>query len=327
MPALAPKQCSTCNVECAAAYYHALKQPSSDICHFCLIDGRFPSSLYSGDYVLVSQTKTPTTSWTDSEILLLLEGLEMYDEDWSKISEHVGTKSRDACIIHFLALPIEDVYLPTDNSLNAGRMFTSAAENPVLSLAAFMSTLVSSQVAKSAAEAAISKVNQLEAEKIESAKSDPNYTQLLDQMNPETMSAAGLSLGAAAAKAHILSLHTERESSRLVLAVTQLELKKVQLKMSFFEACESFVEMEKTQLAKEKQEFYAERLKFRKEVESLGLVDGEGDLKMGKGYGYETGQLEGEGIKFGAVNVVKRNVDLNETNEMNLDTSRIITSV
>jgi SWI/SNF related-matrix-associated actin-dependent regulator of chromatin subfamily C len=32
--------------------------------------------------------------WTDQETLLLLEGLELYNDNWKEISEHVGTKSQ-----------------------------------------------------------------------------------------------------------------------------------------------------------------------------------------------------------------------------------------
>lgn len=52
-----------------------------------------------------------TRDWTEQETLLLLEGLEMYKDDWNKVCEHVGTRTQDECILHFLRLPIEDPYL------------------------------------------------------------------------------------------------------------------------------------------------------------------------------------------------------------------------
>ncbi|CAF1634493.1 unnamed protein product, partial [Adineta ricciae] len=56
-------------------------------------------------------TKTKAKDWSDQEILLLLEGLEMYKDDWNKVCEHVGTRTQDECILKFLQLPIEDPYL------------------------------------------------------------------------------------------------------------------------------------------------------------------------------------------------------------------------
>lgn len=39
------------------------------------------------------------------------QGLEMFKDDWNKVAEHVGTRTQDECILHFLRLPIEDPYL------------------------------------------------------------------------------------------------------------------------------------------------------------------------------------------------------------------------
>ena len=35
----------------------------------------------------------------------------MYKDDWNKVAEHVGTRTQDECILHFLRLPIEDPFL------------------------------------------------------------------------------------------------------------------------------------------------------------------------------------------------------------------------
>jgi len=53
--------------------------------------------------------------WTDQEILLLLEGIELYDDEWMKIAEYVGTKSHRQCISKFLELPIEDPFLESND--------------------------------------------------------------------------------------------------------------------------------------------------------------------------------------------------------------------
>lgn len=46
-------------------------------------------------------------SWTDQETLLLLEGMQQYNENWNEIAEHVGTKSKAQCILHFVRLPVD----------------------------------------------------------------------------------------------------------------------------------------------------------------------------------------------------------------------------
>ena len=49
--------------------------------------------------------------WTDQETLLLLEGLEMFGENWEAVASHVVSKDKQQCVLHFLRLPIEDPYL------------------------------------------------------------------------------------------------------------------------------------------------------------------------------------------------------------------------
>ena len=62
-----------------------------------------------------------TRDWTEQETLLLLEALEMFKDDWNKVCEHVGSRTQEECILHFLRLPIEDPYLddPTCGMLQA----------------------------------------------------------------------------------------------------------------------------------------------------------------------------------------------------------------
>lgn len=46
----------------------------------------------------------------------VLKGLELYKDDWNKVAEHVGSRTQDECILHFLRLPIEDPYLEEGSS-------------------------------------------------------------------------------------------------------------------------------------------------------------------------------------------------------------------
>ena len=105
--------CDTCGADCSQVRYHSLKDKKLEICAPCYLDGRFPSTMYSGDFVKLTATAAGVShgsgvndDWSDQEILLLLEGIEMYDDDWSKIEEHVVTRSAQQCIRKFLELPI-----------------------------------------------------------------------------------------------------------------------------------------------------------------------------------------------------------------------------
>ncbi|KAI8592520.1 SWIRM domain-containing protein [Geranomyces variabilis] len=154
--------CATCAVDCPKVRYHSSKSPAMEICANCYIEGRFPSQMYSGDFVKMEEKVAKHAAeeeWSEQETLLLLEGIELFDEDWSKVSDHVGTRTRDQCILKFLQLPIEDPYIGIKGTelgpLQFQRIPFSAADNPVLSLTAFLASVVDPKVASAAAKAAV----------------------------------------------------------------------------------------------------------------------------------------------------------------------------
>ena len=58
---------------------------SFDICTPCYTEGRFPSTLFSGDFVKII-VDAEKDSWNDQDTLLFLEAIEMYDDYWNKLS-------------------------------------------------------------------------------------------------------------------------------------------------------------------------------------------------------------------------------------------------
>ncbi|KAI9503376.1 hypothetical protein BX070DRAFT_225315 [Coemansia spiralis] len=160
--------CHTCGVNCTSAYYHCIRnlRQRVDLCAPCYLDGRFPGTLSSSDFVKLTEStaKQPGSGddWTDQETLMLLEGIEMYDDDWNRIAEHIGTRSREECVLHFLKLPIEDPYdvaplKDTRGSQDATMPF-SRADNPVMSVVAFLASNVNPGVAAAAAKAALAEL-------------------------------------------------------------------------------------------------------------------------------------------------------------------------
>merc|ERR1719350_409567 len=105
---------------------------------------------------------TASRDWTPQETLLLLEALEMYKDDWNKVCEHVGSRTQDECILHFLRLPIEDPYLE-DPEAGGGALGPlafqpipfSSSGNPIMSTVAFLASVVDPRVASSAAKSAM----------------------------------------------------------------------------------------------------------------------------------------------------------------------------
>merc|ERR1712198_812833 len=108
---------------------------------------------------------TASRDWTQQETLLLLEALEMYKDDWNKVCEHVGSRTQDECILHFLRLPIEDPFLEDPEAGNHQQEASalgplayqpipfSKAGNPIMSTVAFLASVVDPRIASAAAKA------------------------------------------------------------------------------------------------------------------------------------------------------------------------------
>ena len=122
--------------------------------------------MFSGDFVKLSNVGNSGNAhgsgvgdaWTDQEVLLLLEAVEMFDDDWFAIEAHVGTRSAQQCIRKFLELPIEDPYLSSEGEMGAlryARVPFEQADNPVMSVVAFLAGVVGPGVAAEAAKAAL----------------------------------------------------------------------------------------------------------------------------------------------------------------------------
>ncbi|OTF69437.1 SWI/SNF complex subunit SMARCC2-like protein [Euroglyphus maynei] len=106
--------------------------------------------------------------WTEQETLLLLEALELYKDDWNKVCEHIGSRTQDECILHFLRLPIEDPYLEDTNNalgpLSYHPIPFSKSGNPIMSTVAFLASVVDPRIAASAAKAAMDEFAKLKDE-------------------------------------------------------------------------------------------------------------------------------------------------------------------
>nr|DBA25366.1 TPA: hypothetical protein GDO54_012901 [Pyxicephalus adspersus] len=117
---------------------------------------------------LAKKSASAGREWTEQETLLLLEALEMYKDDWNKVSEHVGSRTQDECILHFLRLPIEDPYLENSNSSMGPLAYQpvpfSQSGNPVMSTVAFLASVVDPRVAAAAAKAALEEFSRVREE-------------------------------------------------------------------------------------------------------------------------------------------------------------------
>ncbi|EEC76090.1 hypothetical protein OsI_13331 [Oryza sativa Indica Group] len=103
--------CNSCSVDCSKKRYHCRTQADFDLCSDCYNEGKFDIGMAKTDFILMDSSEVSGasgTSWTDEETLLLLEALEIFGGKWTEIAEHVATKTKAQCMLHFLQMQIED---------------------------------------------------------------------------------------------------------------------------------------------------------------------------------------------------------------------------
>ncbi|CAG8895655.1 unnamed protein product [Penicillium egyptiacum] len=290
--------CFSCGIDCTKLRFHYAKSASTsanaatpdtkyDLCPNCFLQGRMPSSHNASDFVKLedkgySHVTDKGTAWSDSEVILLLEGLENFDENWEQIASHVGTRSREECVMKFLQLEIEDKYVedvpePTSGS---GRDPISQSENPVLSVVAFLAQMAEPAVAAAAAGRSVDEIrkelrSQLEkgqgkgkdAVKAEDSMDvDPTHEaeQQVSAKPKETLGT--IALAASAARAGALASHEEREMTRLVSAAVNVTLQKFEIKLQQFNEMEEIIEAERRELEQARQQLFLDRMTFKKRV-------------------------------------------------------------
>jgi SWI/SNF related-matrix-associated actin-dependent regulator of chromatin subfamily C len=319
--------CFSCGVDCTRVRYHngrsSRNNKSVDLCPNCYLEGRFHTPISSADFVRLEDPGYSSVDrevpWTDQETLLLLEGLEMYNEDWNAIADHVGTRTREQCVIRFLQLPIEEKYLEEKpeqmGPLQYNRTPFSQADNPIMSVVAFLASIVDPKVAAAAAKSSIEEMTKSLSEQIsispqkkaaaakDAAAASPkasspegaaekdttaatpgvksegsgDHDNSMDVDAPEgkeadkasdddeslISKAASVALGASAARAAALASHEEREMTKLVNAVVNCNLRKLELKLSQFNELEQVLQAERREIEKARQQLFLERLAMK----------------------------------------------------------------
>ncbi|KAJ7512687.1 SWI/SNF complex protein [Mycena galericulata] len=293
--------CDTCGADCTQVRYHSLKDKKFELCAPCYLDGRFPSTMFSGDFVKLTSAAAGAApdDWTDQEVLLLLEGVEMFDDDWSRIEEYVGTRSAQQCIRKFLELPIEDPYLATEASmgpLRHGRIPFEQADNPVMSVVAFLAGVVGPGVAADAAKTALHHLTSeekaagavedgaadgIKREGANGASSSKPPTPAADAMSvdgpskkhtvphSQAVRAADLALKSSAKAAASLADAEDTQIRSTLASLIKLTLTKLELKMGQFEELEDILEEERKGLESARMALVNERLGLKKMLDNV----------------------------------------------------------
>lgn len=264
-----------------------------------------PSTHRSSDFTRIdepthSSIPDKDAAWTDSETLLLLEGLENFDTNWEEVANYVGTRTREECVMKFLQLEIQDQYIedgPGSVEYRAlgGREPISQLENPVMSVVSFLAQMHDPSVVAAASQRSVEQMHKELRKELEKGMSgeakvdgetskDVEDTKPEDSMEVDTarpsedQSQSGshvltdlstTALAVSAARSAALATHEEREATRLVSAAMNLTLKKYELKLAQFAEMEEIIQAERRDLEKGRQQLFLDQLRFRKRVRDV----------------------------------------------------------
>ncbi|KYR02160.1 myb domain-containing protein [Tieghemostelium lacteum] len=250
------------------------------LCSTCFEQGSYDSFLAPTHFTRIEQpVPEQLDEWSDQETLLLLEALDIYSDSWTDVADHVGTKTKEQCLLHFLRLPIEDSYLEdnitksTSNGIHRDLDYSShSAElnNPVLSLISFLSSATSPLIASVAAKAASDALQSESKENGTSDKMDTSEdTESNSLSNINIQSAASATLAAASIKAKALTKVEEKEIQNLVLNIINAQTKKLEVKLQYYSDLEDNIEKERQELEKKRQELFSDRYSLYKQQQLL----------------------------------------------------------
>ncbi|KAM3471532.1 hypothetical protein MY5147_005787 [Beauveria neobassiana] len=307
---IAKINCHQCGNDCTRVYYHSNQTDAStkgkfDLCPSCFTEGRLPANHTASMYAKVENpTYTATIDrdapWTDAEILRLLEGLERFDDDWGEIAEHVGTRTREECVLQFLQLDIEEKYLDAETHINApaglsllgtqgGQLPFSQVDNPVMSVVGFLASLADPASTAAAANKSAEALKRNLRKQLDGSKTATNGgsaeaaddKEKSDSMDLDVRKEdpgsklskgaelASIPLASMGARAAAFASHEEREMTRLVSAATNVMLQKLELKLKYFGELEAVLREERRELERGRQQLFLDRLAFRKRVREV----------------------------------------------------------
>ncbi|GKT85175.1 SWI/SNF complex protein [Colletotrichum tofieldiae] len=301
--------CHTCGIDCTRLYYHSSQaDPNSktkyDVCPSCYLEGHLPGNQTSAQFTRMENPTYTTVldrdaPWSDAEILRLLEGIERMDDDWNEIADHVGTRTREECVLQFLSLDIEGKYADSDLAVNAptglamlgqqgGHLPFSQADNPVMSVVGFLAGLADPASTAAAANKSAEELKRKLRRRLEGESSSEQAVtngkgkdkdgdsmeidirqDVTTTTTTTTTTLATIPMATMGARAAGLVSHEEREMTRLVSAAANLTLQKLELKLKYFNEMEAILQAERRELERGRQQLFLDRLAFKRRVREV----------------------------------------------------------
>eukprot|EP00038_Savillea_parva_P018352 m.23198 g.23198 ORF g.23198 m.23198 type:complete len:806 (+) comp4062_c0_seq1:249-2666(+) len=267
------------------------------------ISSMFGKGIATDVYAPGGSADVDDSEWTDAETLALLEGIELYQDDWIKVAEHVNSmnhnkeavRSQDDCLAAFVRLPIEDEYLDAKTEVGkaaGGPVPFARTENPLIATLTFLMNHVGPATAAAGARGALGvlaaedgetngKTNGDAAMDVDNGKTEDatKADAAKDELSDDTVTALceGV-LDSAAKKASLLARAEERKLKGLIAQLVEAQLEKIELKMRQFHELEVALDGERRSFALQRDRLMKERVQFEAEKRKFEAEHGAVDL-------------------------------------------------
>ncbi|MED6179657.1 hypothetical protein PIB30_002985 [Stylosanthes scabra] len=280
--------CSGCKAVCTIACF-ACDKYDLTLCARCYVRGNYRVGVSSSDFRRVEISEETKTDWSEKETLNLLEAITHYGDDWKRVSQHVGGRTEKDCVAHFIKLPFGDQFLryqdggaasdsanqlkhnavvpecdseaggATEHSKRMRLTPLADASNPIMAQAAFLSALAGSEVAYSAAQAAVATLS--EAYKTtKNHRSFPKNTSLQEAGVASNGGNSSDSSQASRFHANILLEKEELDVEKAISEIIEVQMKDIQDKLHRFENSDLMIEKECQQLEQMKNMLFLDQL-------------------------------------------------------------------
>lgn len=237
----------TCNItgnDSTEVRYHNLKSKTS-VSSRVFKEGQFSANFQSSDFIRLEKLRElKDTTWTDQETLLLLEGVELFDNDWERIAFHISTRSKEEAITKFIQLPIEDKYLSQRLKQTKQQSFPTKTSST------------------SSTNDAVSKTIKFLIENIDPELASKKFL----ENNEDVQKAIKFTLGSLVGNAQKSKESTKEQSSGLLKELVDLELNKVENKLQKLSLLEQQLAAERQEIESQKQQLIVDRIALRRQA-------------------------------------------------------------
>lgn len=248
-----PQTCTSCQSKCTNEQYCSTTLPDFYLCKKCFMEGKYPSKQESGRFVVERFDDEVADAWDDEEEELLREGLGIFGDNWEKVSNHVGSRSHDECILHYLQLPMNDPFHDVEVEKLGLLQYDSTQhrENPIMTAVAFLAASVEPKVA-----AAAGNIEAFEIIPIKQAvKDEETEEEEVEKIEDETKP--------------VRSELEEADLCELTNTLIQHKLTQYKQQASNYQGLENIVEEQKIQLEKEKRQLEQDQGALKRKVLSI----------------------------------------------------------